>query len=144
MKNLLIITVTIAGISLQACGQPELNQGQQHKNNMQKETKMDLSVIANASVRQAIEALQTGDSSWYGFFTEHPAMTDDGNAVDFRSFFAKALGKEKFLSIDKVEQEGKTLYGNFNAGHWGTFRVCFKFHQDATGKFDRLDIGQAE
>lgn len=144
MKNILIGIVAIAGLSLNACGQPEANQGQQHQSSIQKEKTMDLSVITNTTVRQAIEALQAGDSSWYGFFTEHPAMTDDGNPVDFRSFFAKALGNEKFLSIDKVEQEGKTLYGNFKAGHWGTFRVCFKFHQDATGKFDRLDIGQAQ
>ncbi len=45
-----------------------------------------------------------------------------------------------FLS---VEDEGKTVYGNFKAGQWGTFRVFFKFHQNADGKFEKLDIGQA-
>ncbi|MBC9930565.1 hypothetical protein ICL07_09295 [Chitinophaga qingshengii] len=105
---------------------------------------MDLSKITHKTVKQAIEALQAGDQSWYSFFTESPAMTDDGNAVDFKSFFAKALGHEKFLSIDKVENGGKDVYGNFKAGSWGTFKVFFKFHEGAGGKFDRLDIGQAK
>ncbi|AJW65273.1 hypothetical protein VO54_03848 [Elizabethkingia miricola] len=104
---------------------------------------MDLSKITNKQVKNAIEALQSGDTKWYSYFTENPEMTDDGHRIEFKSFFAKALGNEKFLSIDKVEDDGKTLYGNFKAGQWGTFRVFFKFHQNATGKFERLDIGQA-
>ncbi len=104
---------------------------------------MDLSNIKNEQVKKAIEALQSEDKSWYSFFTENPVMTDDGNTVDFKDFFGKALGNEKFLTIDKVENEGKDLYGDFKAGQWGTFRVFFKFHQNADGKFTRLDIGQA-
>lgn len=105
---------------------------------------MDFSKITNGTVRSAIEALQSGDKSWYAFFTDQPAMTDDGNKVDFKSFFSKALGNEKFQTIDKVENDGKEVYGNFKAGSWGTFKVFFRFHQDANGKFDRLDIGQAD
>ncbi|CAM3840860.1 SnoaL-like domain-containing protein [Elizabethkingia bruuniana] len=104
---------------------------------------MDLSKITNKQVKNAIEALQSGDTKLYSYFTENPEMTDDGHRIEFKSFFAKALGNEKFLSIDKVEDDGKTLYGNFKAGQWGTFRVFFKFHQNANGKFERLDIGQA-
>lgn len=108
-----------------------------------KKQTMDIAKITHPAVRKAIEALQAGDKSWYSFFTDHPAMTDDGNAVDFKSFFGKALGNEKFLSIDKVENEGREVYGSFKAGSWGTFKVFFKFHEGAGGKFDRLDIGQA-
>ncbi len=104
---------------------------------------MDLSKITNEKVKHAIEALQTGDQNWYSFFTESPVMTDDGNTVNFKSFFGKALGTEKFLSIDKVENDGKDVWGSFKAGQWGTFKVFFKFHQTVEGKFDRLDIGQA-
>lgn len=104
---------------------------------------MDFSKITNEKVKKAIEALDAGDKSWYTFFTENPEMTDDGNKVDFKSFFGKALGNEKFLTIDKVENEGKDVYGNFKAGQWGTFKVFFKFHLNAEGKFDRLDIGQS-
>ena len=53
------------------------------------------------------------------------------------------LYQEKFLDIDKVENEGKDIYGNFYAGQWGTFRVYFRFHQNTDGKFTRLDIGQS-
>ncbi|WP_027384694.1 hypothetical protein [Epilithonimonas caeni] len=104
---------------------------------------MDYNKITNETVKKAVEALENGDKSWYSYFTENPTMTDDGNKVDFKSFFAKALGEEKFLSIDKVENDGKDVYGNFKAGKWGTFKVFFKFHQNTEGKFDRLDIGQA-
>lgn len=109
----------------------------------QKQQIMDYNKITNETVKKAVEALENGDKSWYSYFTENPTMTDDGNKVDFKSFFAKALGEEKFLSIDKVENDGKDVYGNFKAGKWGTFKVFFKFHQNTEGKFDRLDIGQA-
>lgn len=104
---------------------------------------MDLSKITNDTVRKAIEALQSGDSTWYSYFIDDPVMTDDGNKMDFKNFFAKALGNEKFLSIDKVENSSKDVYGSFKAGQWGTFKVFFKFHANSEGKFDRLDIGQA-
>lgn len=113
-----------------------------YKTTIPKNTHDDLSKITNDR-KSAIEALQNGDKSWYTYFTDNPEMTDDGQQVDFKSFFAKALGNEKFLNIDKVENNGKTVYGNFKAGQWGTFRVFFKFHENATGKFERLDIGQA-
>ncbi|WP_228437578.1 hypothetical protein [Chryseobacterium sp. 7] len=103
---------------------------------------MDLAKIKDPEVKKAIEALQNGDKSWYNFFTENPAMTDDGRSIDFKSFFSNALGNEMFLSIDRVENDGKNIYGNFKAGKWGTFQTYFKFHKNAEGKFDRLDIGQ--
>lgn len=105
---------------------------------------MDYSKITNDQVRSALRALQAGDQTWYSFFTETPDMTDDGAKVNFRHFFAKALGDEKFLTIDKVKNNGKEIYGNFKAGRLGTFKVFFKFRQNAEGKFDCLDIGQAE
>lgn len=104
--------------------------------------KMDLSVITNNNVKNAITALQSGDQSWYDYFTSNPTMTDDGNPKDFHDFFNHALGKEKFLTIDKVEHNGKSITGDFDAGMWGTFKVYFKFHENSEGKFDRLDIGQ--
>ncbi|WP_228460471.1 hypothetical protein [Chryseobacterium gallinarum] len=128
-----------------ACGQNTGKEKQDSKNSTisNKKQEMDVSKITDVTVKQAIEALQTGDKSWYGFFTENPVMTDDGNTVDFKSFFSNALGKEMFLTIDRVENNGKDIYGNFKAGQWGTFPVFFKFHKNAEGKFDRLDIGQA-
>lgn len=105
---------------------------------------MDTGKLTNETVKKAFEALQSGDKSWYSFFTDDAVMTDDGNKVDFKNFFAKALGHEKFLTIDKVENNGKDIYGSYKAGQWGTFPVFFKFHQNAAGKFDRLEIGQGK
>ena len=103
---------------------------------------MELSKITNENVKGAIQALQSGNESWYDYFTENPEMTDDGNPKDFHDFFKSALGTEKFLTIDKVENDGKNITGDFKAGKWGTFKVYFNFHENQDGKFDKLDIGQ--
>lgn len=144
MKKHLLITLLAISFSFIACGQTPSKEKQKNKTQLlKKQQTMDLSKITDTAVKQAIEALQTGDKSWYGFFTENPVMTDDGNTVNFKSFFSNALGKELFLSIDRVENNGKDIYGNFKAGQWGTFPVFFKFHKNNEGKFERLDIGQA-
>lgn len=130
--------------SLTACGQKTK---QPKKNNSPAQTtSMDMSAITNPVVKQAIEALQANDSKkWYSYFTGDAVFTDDGRTQGFKSFFDNAFDKkEKFLSIDKVENEGKDVYGNFYAGQWGTFRVFFKFHINDDGKINRLDIGQGK
>ncbi|WP_336960424.1 hypothetical protein [Chryseobacterium contaminans] len=142
MNSFNFAIVLAIGLSGTACAQQTVKEKQASTSISKKQQTMDLSKITDPQVKQAIEALQTGDKSWYSFFTENPAMTDDGNKVDFKSFFANALGKELFLSIDRVENEGKDIHGNFKAGQWGTFPVFFKFHKNSEGKFDRLDIGQ--
>ncbi|PWN62830.1 hypothetical protein C1634_008630 [Chryseobacterium viscerum] len=139
MRAYKLITLFLISFSCIACGQ---NTNKEKHQTSKKQTIMDLSKITDPSVKQAIEALQNGDKSWYSFFTENPTMTDDGQHVDFKSFFSNALGNEKFLSIDRVENDGKDIYGNFQAGKWGTFPVFFRFHKNAEGKFERLDIGQ--
>lgn len=144
MNKYAIITLPLY-LSLAACGQQKEQVKEQPGINQQskKEEMADLSKISNPEVKDAIEALQNGDNSWYAYFTENPVMTDDGNTIDFKNFFSKALGTEKFLTIDKVENDGKDVYGNFKTGRWGTFKVFFKFYQNSDRKFDRLDIGQA-
>lgn len=147
MKVNRIFLILMSLFSLTACSKqknkPTKENKLQSKQQTKKQEDMDLSKITNGKVKSAIEALQSGDKSWYLYFTENPVMTDDGNKIDFKSFFSKALGTEKFLTIDKVENNGKDIYGNFKAGNWGVFKVFFKFHQNSEGKFDRLDIGQA-
>lgn len=106
---------------------------------------MDLAKITNEKVKEALDALQKNDkTAWYSYFTEDTQFTDDGRTMNFKSFFNNAFDKkEKFLTIDKIENGGKDIYGNFYAGQWGTFRVYFKFFQNPEGKFYRLEIGQA-
>lgn len=139
MRTTCLSLILLFAVSFTGCGQTT-----DQKKVTKKNTTMDTSKLTNETVKKAFEALQNGDKAWYSFFTENPVMTDDGNKVDFKNFFAKALGTEKFLTIDKVENDGRDIYGNFKAGQWGTFPVFFKFHQNAEGKFDRLDIGQGK
>lgn len=140
-----LIPLLAGNLCFSACNaRQDAGQQQTKTTSTSKQSTMDLSKISDETVKQAISALQNGDASWYTYFTENPVMTDDGNTIDFKNFFDKALGTEHFLSIDKVENEGKDIYGNFKAGQWGTFKVFFKFHKNESGKFDRLDIGQAK
>lgn len=144
MRTTIILSSMMFFLSISACGQEERHQEPAEQKITSKTKTMDLSKITHPTVKSAIGALRSGDKSWYGFFIQDPVMTDDGNVIDFRSFFDHALGNEKFLSIDKVENEGKDVYGSFKAGNWGTFKVFFKFHINEEGKFHRLDIGQAK
>ena len=136
------ILILFVAVSLSACGQQQNNNQSQ---NNKTENNMDLSKITNENVKKAIEALQANDkNAWYSYFTDDAVFTDDGRTMNFKSFFDNAFDKkEKFITLDKIENNGKYIYGKFYAGQWGTFRVYFKFHQNTDEKFHRLDIGQA-
>ncbi len=109
-----------------------------------KSNTMNTDKLTNTTVKKAIDALQTTDSkAWFALFTADAELYDDGNKMNFRSFFEKALGHERFTSIDKVENNGLDLYGKFHSDQWGDFKTYFKFHINAAGKINRLDIGQA-
>jgi hypothetical protein len=105
---------------------------------------MNTSMLTNATVKKAIEALQADDkTTWFSFFTDQAELFDDGNKMNFKSFFEKALGHERFTSIDKTENKGLTVYGKFHSDQWGDFKTFFTFHINTEGKISRLDIGQA-
>jgi len=106
---------------------------------------MNTDKLTNATVKQAVNALQANDSkAWFALFTDQAVLYDDGNKMDFKGFWQKAIGHERFTSIDKVENNGLDVYGRFHSDQWGDFKTCFKFHIDKDGKIDRLDIGQAK
>lgn len=147
------VTISFTACSFTACGQTKKQQkdntSKQTKNQSKinrTESKMDLSKITNEKVRQAVDAQISGDkATFFSLFTGKVKFTDDGNTLDFKSFFENAFNhKEQFLSIDKVENNGKDIFGRFNAGQWGTFNVYFKFHQNADGQFDELHIGNMD
>lgn len=105
---------------------------------------MNTDKLTNPVVKKAIEALQTGDKkSWFALFTDDAELFDDGNKMDFKSFFEKALGHERFTSIDKVENNSFNIFGKFHSDQWGDFKTYFKFRINAEGKINRLEIGQA-
>ncbi|MFY0253394.1 hypothetical protein ACDQ55_05490 [Chitinophaga sp. 30R24] len=106
---------------------------------------MNTDQLTNEAVRQAITALQTGDDErWFALFTENPELYDEEDKMEFRPFFEHALGHERFISIDKVENDGRDIYGYFHSDQWGDFKTYFKFYFNAAGKIKRLDIGQAD
>ncbi|MDA3615052.1 nuclear transport factor 2-like protein [Polluticaenibacter yanchengensis] len=131
-----IISLSVNGIMAQKTA----------KQSNSKSIKMDFSKITNKEVKQALEALEENNKeAWFALFTDDAKFTDDGRAMDFKSFFNNAFSKkEKFLAIEKVENDSKDITGNFYAGQWGTFKVFFRFRQNADGKFHQLDIGQAK
>jgi hypothetical protein len=114
-------------------------------NNTINPIKMDTSLLTQPIVKKAIDALQAGDkTAWFALFTDDAALYDDDNEKNFRHFFEKALGHERFTAIDKVENSGLHLYGRFHSDTWGNFKTYFKFFINPEGKIYRLDIGQAD
>jgi hypothetical protein len=55
----------------------------------------------------------------------------------------QTLGHERFKSIDRIENNGLSLTGEFHSDQRGEFRTYFRFHLSAHGKIERLEIGQA-
>ena len=128
-----------ATLSFTACGQTNTKQNSTKQNN-----KMDTSKLTNETVKNVFDAWQSGDSKTFlSYFTADAKLYDDGNPRDFQKFVKDACGHEKFTSIDKVENSGLDITGNFHTESWGDFKTYFKFHINTEGKINRLDIGQA-
>ena len=105
---------------------------------------MQTDKLTHPLVKRALLALDNGDAkTWFGLFTPDAELYDDGNKVSFVPFFTKALGHERFKTIDKVEHEGLHIYGQFHSDQWGDFRTYFKFYVNEGNKIYRLEIGQA-
>ena len=104
---------------------------------------VDLSKLSNAKVKAAIVALQKGDEkSWFTLFANDIKFYDDGNQLQFKNFFKKALGHERFTKIDRVESNGLEVYGDFHSDQWGDFKTYFRFQIGKDGKITQLEIGQ--
>ncbi|WP_213806753.1 hypothetical protein [Granulicella sp. dw_53] len=106
---------------------------------------MQTNSLKNPTVKAAIEALQNGDrEAWTALFEPNAKLYDDGNPRNLDKFTNDALGHERFTSIDKIENNGLDIEGEFHTEAWGDFRSYFRFQLGSTGKIHRLDIGQAE
>lgn len=102
-------------------------------------------ILTNATVRAAIEALQTGDrQGWSSLFEPDAKLYDDGQPRSLQEFTNDALGHERFTAIERVENHGLDVIGAFHSDTWGDFRTYFRFQLSTAGKIKRLDIGQAE
>lgn len=105
---------------------------------------MDIGTLAHPIVKQAIDALQSGDrAAWAALFAAGATLYDDGEPRDLLAFNREAIGTERFTRIGSVDNGGLDVYGLFHSDRWGDFQTYFKFHLDGNGKISRLDIGQA-
>jgi len=105
---------------------------------------MQTDKLTNPIVRSAIQALADGNAdNWFKLFTKDAELYDDGNKMNLHNFFGKAIGHERFTSIDRVEHDGLHVYGHFHSDQWGDFKTYFKFYINPKGLIYRLDIGQA-
>lgn len=105
---------------------------------------MDIGTLAHPTIKQAIDALQQGDrEAWAALFAAGATLYDDGEPRDLQAFNQEAIGAERFTRIDRVENGGRDVYGQFHSDRWGDFNTYFKFQLDSDGKISRLDIGQA-
>lgn len=141
ISNLLILFLAL---SFSACGQST----KPKSNTNTKTTKkimIDTNKLTNETVKKAFEAWQNGDSKTFlSFFTDDAQLYDDGNPRNFQGFVKEACGHEKFTSIEKVENDGKNITGEFHTESWGNFKTYFNFTINKDGKVNRLDIGQAK
>jgi hypothetical protein len=134
-----MLLAAVSCTAQQSCGQKTKNTSQQ------KQATMDTSKLTHATAKAAFDAWQKGDSQTFlSFFTTAATLYDDGNPRNFQRFVKEACGQERFISIDKVGNNGLDIYGRFHTESWGDFNTYFKFHLNAEGKIDRLDIGQAK
>lgn len=135
----LVSIVLITSCSLSACGQQY--QSHQHK----KIKNMDTSKITNNTVKKAVEAFQESDiEKWTSLFAKDAVLFDDGNPRNLKEFSTHAITIENFVSIDKVEDNGNSVYGAFHSDKYGDFKAYFKFHFNTEGKINKLEIGQAQ
>jgi hypothetical protein len=105
---------------------------------------MNTDLLANPTVKAAVDALQEGDRrAWAALFEADAKLYDDGSPRSLEKFTRDAVGNERFTSIERVENNGLDVVGGFHSDRWGDFRTYFKFHLSPSGKIKRLDIGQA-
>ena len=103
------------------------------------------SLLTVPTVKAAIEALQRGDrKAWADLFEPTARLFDDGSPRDLAAFTRDAVGHERFTAIERVEQHGLGVVGQFHSERWGDFRTYFRFQLSPGGKIERLDIGQAD
>lgn len=134
--SIFIVPILLLSV-MQSCGQIG---NHQHKTIDQ----MEYREITHPTVRAAVTAWQQGDVKlWLSFFKVNPVLLDDGHSRDFKKFSSEAIGHEYFRSIDKVENKGLDIYGQFHSDNWGDFKTYFKFHLNEEGKIFKLEIGQA-
>jgi hypothetical protein len=98
-----------------------------------------------STVKAAVEAFQSADrAAWKRLFAPRADLYDDGCPRSLERFTREALGRDRFLSIDRIANDGLYIEGDFSSVQSGNFRIYFNFELNDSGKIRRLDIGRAE
>jgi hypothetical protein len=98
-----------------------------------------------STVKAAVEALQNADkSAWNRLFTPRAELYDDGRRRDLKDFPQEVFGREYFVCVDKIANNGLYIEGQFHSDKWGDFRTFFNFELNDAGRIVRLDIGQVD
>lgn len=100
--------------------------------------------LTNPAIRTALEAQQKHDlTAWFAVFSDNPTFINDDKTEDFKQFFENAFNfHEKLLSIEKVDETGTHITGNYFGGKYGTYRISIRFRENSAGKLDYLEIKQ--
>ena len=107
---------------------------------------MDIDSLQHPLVRAAIQAMNSGDrATWMMLFSEDAVLNDDGSRRDFVSWSDSELfeaNRGELTTVDRQEDEGRTIYGKFHSSQWGEFKTFMRFHIQ-NDQITRLDLGQA-
>jgi hypothetical protein len=97
------------------------------------------------TVKAAVEAFQNADkSAWNRLFTPKAVLYDDGSPLDLKRFTQESFGRERFICIDRIANNGLYIEGDFHSEEWGDFRTYFNFELNDFGRIVRIDIGKVE
>jgi hypothetical protein len=106
---------------------------------------MDTSKL-HPTVKSAIEAMNNRErQAWFDQFASGAELSDDGHVIDLTEWSDGELFgtfKSYLATVDRVEDDGRSVYGKFHSDQWGDFDTYMRFHLDGDGKITRLDVGQ--
>jgi hypothetical protein len=76
---------------------------------------MNTDGLTNPTVRAAVDALQKGDhKAWAALFEPDATLYDDARPRNLANFTKDALGHERFTSIERVDNNGLEVVGEFH------------------------------
>lgn len=105
---------------------------------------MEFSSLSNNAVKSALKALASKNlDAWYALFTDQVRLVENGKEGDFKTYFDEAMKySARFLHVEKENNNGLEVIGEYFAGRGGRFRASFTFQQNEQGKLNHLEIQQ--
>ncbi|MDG7020450.1 MAG: nuclear transport factor 2 family protein [Nitrososphaerota archaeon] len=103
-----------------------------------------LGAVSDPLARSAAEAVNSRDRErWFGLFADGATFSDDGVEQDLWRWCDEELfGRHTayIVSVDKVEDGGRTFYARYHSDKWGDFKTFWRFAV-RDGKVSRLEVG---